>query len=310
MKKIFYVIVLSFCLIATPVVSYADYGNTNNNVIDGIPTIDDDFSDDKNLIAEGCLDNVRSWTNDTQVNEENIKYDKALKKYWEMPLFEENELELQNMQDFADKAFASYNIPVYYNNEQLCNLSVTKGIEVTDDMRNGNIYTEKEIESLERKSGRWHVSSISYDTEIFKNADSVYKLLDDYGIKNSYVYCVNSVGEYYKDVLVIFPEGSTTAEFIVIEGVDNSVLIPNTELGKRTYTYSELKELEASYAASKADRLDESFIGVGEYSSVNESNRNNNNLHYALIAGGAVLAVSAVAIIINFASKKKSKITE
>ncbi len=35
----------------------------------------------------------------------------------------------------------------------------------------------------------------------------------------------------------------------------------------------------------------------------------NNNLQYALIAGGAVLGLCAAALIINFASKKKARVT-
>ena len=123
-------------------------------------------------------------------------------------------------------------------------------------------------------------------------------MLDDYDIEDSEVYIVNNIGGHTKHVFVIFRQNSDIAEFIVFDDlINHSKIVPDTEFGKRTYTYSELKELDIIKANSA-----EYNVGSG-YATDTDT-----DFQYALIAGGAVLGLCAVALIINFASKKKVKV--
>ena len=113
-----------------------------------------------------------------------------------------------------------------------------------------------------------------------------------------------SIGNLPEIVLVVFRENSETAEFIVVDDLNiNSKkeleFIPNTELGKRTYTYNEIKQFGAEY---EMNHDSSETLYTGYYHDIN------NNFQYALIAGGAVLGLCAAALIINLATKKRAKV--
>ena len=155
----------------------------------------------------------------------------------------------------------------------------------------------------------WTVSSVNFDNYKADYINASYNLLNEYNVKNSYVYFIVGFGDYPKRALVIFRENSNNAEFIVIDDFkvnsENEVeFLPNTELGKRTYTYSEFKQLAAVYAVEKGNKEGALYTGASQNPAVN------NTLQYALIAGGAVLAVSAAAGIILAVKKKKTKSVE
>lgn len=269
------------CFIFVPFVSYAEYDNANGNIIDGMQIVNEDLGDDKQKIIDDTLKFMQEMHNDYDVVEDDIDFSRAVKGNFNMPFIENDELTLADMIEFSDNEDTMYNIPI--NNAN------------TDDF----MY----IDVLKDNSGHWGVNAYGADEYKSDYVGAIYDLLDDYKIKNSTVYFVNCIGNLPEIVLVVFRENSETAEFIVVDDLNINLkkeleFIPNTQLGKRTYTYSEMKQLGAEYELNHDDS-ENLYIG---------SALKTHNMQYALIAGGAVLGVCAVALIINFASKKKVRV--
>ena len=305
MKRIMSIVLSIICISVIPMMSYANYDNANGNIIDGTLTINEDLAEDKDLIAEGSMESLHFFFENDSVDDSVIDYDRGLKVYVNMPFSENNELTLSDMENYIEEADAMYNIPVLYDDyDEFCSITVAKGPEVSDEIGNNSDIDDEEIIAREKRAGHWCATSIGsgeYEADYLK---SVNDLLDEYEVHNSYVYCVSGIGNYPALTLVVFRENSQTAEFIPIvdrcKNSDKTIgFIPNTDLGKRTYTYSEMKQLETDYQNS-VDTESEKLVGSGHIE--------NNNFQYALIAGGAVLGLCAVALIINFASKKKVKV--
>lgn len=314
MKKIIFIFVLIICFLSTPLLTYADYNNSNGNIIDGTPSANEDLADDKEIIAESSLNSLRILLEANSLDESAIDYNRASKGYYGMPIYDTDELTREQVQKFVKNAEVAYNVPIKYDeSDEFGTITVAKGVEVTDEIRNNPDHSEHFIKRLEKQENRWCMASASKgDCEMDYN-HAIYNLLEDYGIKNSYVYFINGIGDAGEIALVIFRENSDTAEFLLLDdeyaGDDGKVgLAPNTELGKRTYTYSELKQIDAQRAALIDPNAEVLLDGVDSDFNLDLSADSNYNLEYALIAGGVVLAVSAVAIIINFAMKKRAKV--
>lgn len=306
MKRIMSIVLSIICISVIPMMSYANYDNANGNIIDGTLTINEDLADDKELIAEGSMESLYFFFNNHSIDDSVIDYDRGLKVYVNMPFLENNELTLSDMENYIEEADAMYNIPISYDDyDEFCSITVAKGPEVYDEIRNDSDVDDEEIIAREKRAGHWCATSIGsgeYEADYLK---SVYDLLDEYDVHDSYVYCVSGIGNYPALTLVVFRENSQTAEFIPIvdrcKNSDKTIgFIPNTDLGKRTYTYSEMKQLETDYQNS-VDTESERLVTGGGYIE-------NNNLQYALIAGGAVLGLCAAALIINLATKKRAKV--
>lgn len=282
MKKTVLVLILVLCFIFVPFVSYAEYDNANGNIIDGTQIVNEDLGDDKQKIIDDTLQFMQEMYNDYDVVEDDIDFSRAVKGNFNMPFIENDELTLADMIEFSDNEDTMYNIPI--NNAN------------TDDF----MY----IDILKDNSGHWGVNAYGADEYKSDYVGAIYELLDDYKIKNSSVYFVNCIGNLPEIVLVVFRENSETAEFIVVDDLNiNSKkeleFIPNTELGKRTYTYNEIKQFGAEYEMNH-DSSETLYTGY--------SHDINNNFQYALIAGGAVLGLCAAALIINLATKKRAKV--
>ena len=223
MKKIIFIFTLIICLTAVPLFSYAGYDNANNNIIDGMQSVDKDLAEDKEKIIERALNDIRAHYNDNNIDESIINFNDAMKGNYYMPFVEANELTLEDVQNFVDNENTSYYILL--NNEQKNDYG---SIDLIKTDINGEMH--------------WTVSSVNFDNYKADYINASYNLLNEYNVKNSYVYFIVGFGDYPKRALVIFRENSNNAEFIVIDDFkvnsENEVeFLPNTELGKRTYTY-------------------------------------------------------------------------
>ena len=302
MKNTLITVITVMCLVISNITAYAQSSNYNNNQIDGVMTINEDLSADKNIIFENYCNLVSETANDYKPQEQDIQYDKALKTYWSMPLLEENELTRDVFDNFISLSGYMYDVPVYYENA-FGSLILTRADDVESENRYSFYFSEDDSKIYANPDAHWCAQSLSE----FSKRDylkPIYDLLDDYGITDSEIFCVNTIGSYPANVLVIFRGNSEIAEFIVFEDVkSDGTIIPNTEFGERTYTYSDLKNLDAIYASSadiQQNAEGYSFISV----------ENSNNLQYALIVGGVVLALTAAAGIILAVRKKKVKTAE
>lgn len=314
MKKIIFIFVLIICFIATPLSVYANYNNANGNIIDGSSTVNEDLAEDKELIAESSLSSLRILLEANSLDDNAIDYDRASKAYFNMPFYDTEELSRSQMQEFVKNAEVAYNVPIKYDeSDEFGTITVAKGVEVTDEMRNNSDYSEHFIQRLEKQENRWCMASASKGECEMDYNNAIYELLNDYGIENSYVYFVNGIGDAGETALVIFRENSDNAEFLLLDdeytGDDGKVRIAtDTDFGDRMYTYSELKEIDAQRAASIDPNEEVLLLGVDSDFDLDLTSESNYNLEYALIAGGAVLGLCALALIINFASKKKVKV--
>ncbi len=315
MKKIIFIFVLIICFAATPLLTYANYDNANGNIIDGTLTINEDLADDKELIAESSLNSLRILLEANSLDESAIDYDRASKAYFNMPFYDTDELSRSQMQEFVKKAETAYNVPIKCaESDEFGTITVAKGVKVTDEMRNNPDYSEHFIQRLEKQENRWCMASASKGECEMDYNNAIYELLNDYGIENSYVYFVNGIGEASEIALVIFRENSNNAEFLLLDdeyaGDDGKVRIAaDKDFGDRTYSYSEVKEIDAQRAALIDPNEEALLLGVDSDFDLDLTSDSNYNLEYALIAGGAVFGLCAAALIINFASKKKARVT-
>ncbi len=307
MKKFIFTIIL--CLIAVPMLAYADYDNSNGNILESTVSADKDLTPDKEHIAAGCMESIRFFFEKDDVDDSVIDYSRASKGYYGMPLYDTEELSAKQVEDFVENATAVYDIPVKYDDyEEFCSIKLTKGTAVTDEIRNNPEYDEEDIRRFENDEGRWSMSTVGSGECEMDYIGAAYDLLDEYDIHNSFVYFIGGIGNSGEAALVIFRENSDIAEFIVIDdrcvNFDKTMgFVPNTKFGKKTYTYSELKQLDAENFAAFDPNAEVLLGGNDAVLNVNKAN----NCKYAMIAGGAVLAVSATALIINFALKKKNR---
>lgn len=291
MKKASVVISLIFCfLFVMPVVAYGE----NNNIIVGVPA-EEDLGEYKDRIYNEYCCEMEEKDENYQPSESDIEYDKAVRVYWDMPALEKDELTRDDMEEFARLSYYIYCVPFHYNNSN-AELLITRGGEILKENRYNIDLPENSNKFYMNYEKPWHIGNVSYDFYCNDYVKVINNLLDDYNIKNSTVYYLNSINALHRSVLVIFNENSDNAQFIVIdEIVNHNKIVPNTEFGKRPYTYSELKEIKST----DSFEFNEGYAGYSPDSDT--------NLQYALIAGGVVLAVSAMAIIINFAMKKRAK---
>ena len=282
MKKLTFIFVLVILITITPLTAHANYNNENGNIIDGTQSVNADLEEDKDKIMKSALEDIREHYGDDSIDENVIDLNKAIKVNFYMPFLEKDDLTLEDVKKLVDNENTAYNILLQdYNGRDFGYIDIIKNEE-----------------------NHWCVSSVGFDEYKSDYLKAVYDLLDDYKIKNSSVYFVNCIGNLPEIVLVVFRENSETAEFIVVDDLNiNSKkeleFIPNTELGKRTYTYNEIKQFGAEYEMNH-DSSETLYTGY--------SHDINNNFQYALIAGGAVLGLCAAALIINLATKKRAKV--
>lgn len=314
MKKLVFIFILIISFMSMPLFTYANYDNSNGNIIDGSSTVNEDLAEDKELIASQSMNSLYFFFNTKDIDDSVIDYDRASKAYFNMPFYDTEELSRNQMQEFVQNADSIYNLPVKYDDcDKFCSIVIGKGIEVTDEIRSNPQYDENDIRQFELEENRWCVTSVGRgDCEMDYN-NAIYVLLNDYGIENSYVYFVNGIGDAGEIALVIFRENSDNAEFLLLDdeyaGDDGKVRIAaDTDFGDRMYTYSELKEIDAQRAASIDPNEEVLLLGVDSDFDLDLTSESNYNLEYALIARGAVLGLCALALIINFASKKKVKV--
>lgn len=295
MKKVYIALIVILCLSVSSITAYAQNSNHNDNIIDGVMTINDDLGAYKDDIFEDYCRLISEQTENYIPKEEDIQYDKALKTYWGMPLLEENELTRDVFNEFISLSGYMYDVPVYCENNFTA-LMLVRADDVVSENRYSFDFSQQNSKIYANADAQWSAQSINpYPVKDFLKP--VYDLLDTYEITDSEVFCVNNIGCCPTNVFVIFKENSSSAEFIVVKEIkEDGTIVPNTEFGERLYTYNDLKELDAIYSVS-----DESgFIG-GESAFF----ENHNNVQYAMTACGAVLAVSALALVIKLALKKK-----
>ena len=128
MKKIIFIFVLIICFIATPSSVYANYNNTNGNIIDGSSTVNEDLAEDKELIAESSLSSLRILLEANSLDDNAIDYDRASKAYFNMPFYDTEELSRSQMQEFVKNAEVAYNVPIKYDeSDEFGTITVAKG---------------------------------------------------------------------------------------------------------------------------------------------------------------------------------------
>lgn len=291
MKKIVGIIFIIFVLLCIPMTVFA-----GNNVIIGMP-IQDELGEYSDSIYEDYCKMLEQTEEQYQPSESDIKYDRGARIYFDMPLLEKNELTRADMEEFTRISAYMYLIPVQFNGKD-AEILLSKGFDAVFDNRYNLNMPENFYKFYFNDKYDWKIGTVDYDYYFYDYNASVNELLDDYDIEDSEVYIVNNIGGHTKHVFVIFRQNSDIAEFIVFDDlINHSKIVPDTEFGKRTYTYSELKELDIIKANSA-----EYNVGSG-YATDTDT-----DFQYALIAGGAVLGLCALALIINFASKKKVKV--
>lgn len=234
---------IMFCM---PITAFAD------NVIVGTNAIDEDLDACKESIFADYYQNILGENRDYRPSDADIMYDKAVRVYWDMPFIESDELTRAQMQEFASLSAYAYYIPVKCNDDN-ASLIVTKSFYSSSKNRYNLDISGKFNKFYFKEDAGWHMQSVDFKYYYLDCIKSVNELLYGYGIDNSDVYFVNSIGGLTKNVLVIFRENSNTAEFIILDDVlTHQIIVPNTELGRKTYTYSEIKEFDNSQQNSYA----------------------------------------------------------
>lgn len=292
MKKIIIALIILACLffgICMPV--YAE------NVIIGTKEANEVLEPDKDLILEG----LKKY--DETADNSIILYDRAIATCLSADIFSMETINNETMYDYMKQAVIAYDIPVECDQTNII-LKIGKGDPVTDEDR--QIYPQEYIDYYEMLSGRWNINGIQEWDFKFDYINHINRLLEENNISNSNVYLVGSIAVNLDLVAVICRENSDT-EFLILDGWDaDSKRISFDNPDNTLYTYDELKGFAQIWGPEY-----ENYIGGGSSTNINNKTvSGNNSVQYSLIAGGAVLFVSAAALIINFASKKKHKAAE
>lgn len=247
MKKICLALIAVLFLAVSSIITYAQNNNHNNNIIDGVMTINDDLDDYKDDIFEDYCKLISEQTENYIPEEEDIQYDKALKTYWGMPLLEENTLTRDVFNEFISLSGYMYDVPVYYENNFTA-LMLARADDVESENRYSFDFSQQNSKIYANPDAEWSAQSINpYPEKDF--LEPVYDLLDAYEITNSEVFCVNNIGCCPTNVFVIFEKNSSIAEFIVVKEIkEDGTIVPHTEFGERLYTYDDLKKLDAIYS--------------------------------------------------------------
>lgn len=143
-------------------------------------------------------------------------------------------------------------------------------------------------------NGNFYVTGGEEDPERFNHIESIEALLDKNGVTDANVYLFGGVNGKLRTIAAVCRDNEDV-QFLILNGSDETdKMYSDLTSDSRLYSYDEIKYIASLYTYT------EGYDGGAGFAE-------NNNMQYALIAGGAVLAVSVVAIIINFATKKRAK---
>lgn len=287
MKKFIITLILLISVLFTnSIVAFAE-----NNIV-GTNEANEVLSSDKDIIYEYAAKSLPNKIG-VQISEDMISYDRAIGYCNDINLFEKSTLNNDDMREYINNSQIHYEVPVYHNG-QTAILIVAKGSEVTEEDR--NTFPQDYIEYYESIEGRYNVNGIELWSDGFDNLDYINSLLAENNVTDANIYLVGAAASNL-DFIAVVCQGNDEAEFLILDGWDtDDNHINHTNPDSKLYSYKEIKKIAKNYEFNADD------IGGGA------GYIENNNLQYALIAGGAVLGLCAVALIINFASKKKVKV--
>lgn len=245
------------------------------NYIDGLDsTVDISSQENRQGIYEYAAYVIKQDEN-AELEYEDVEFDNAFKCYAAYDFLEIDTMNEDIIRELISDAPCSYEVPVNFDGG-------TRKILLNES---------------EEEPGKWNVVGI-YWKECRVDYLSVLKnSLKENHIENANIYIMGRGGVNI-GIAAAVCESDKPVQFLILEGEDiESQDITFDNPSSKLYSYDELKEMAVF------TEYEEGTVG-GEGAGYIE----NNNFQYALIAGGAVLGLCAVALIINFASKKKAKV--
>lgn len=241
-----------------------------SNHIDGTDLTPEITLDNRQKIMDYASEHLKQ-----EINESNIFFDQTYKVYLDVyELLDYDVMTEDLIKELRCKTDAVFrSVPVYGENE-----TITVWL-APDNENNGDFY----------------VTGGEEDTERFNHIEFIESLLEKNGVNDANVYLFGGVNGNLRTIAAVC-RGNEDVQFLILNGTDeNDKMYSDLSSDSRLYSYNEIKYIASLYTYT------EGYDGGGGYIE-------NNNLQYALIAGGAVLGLCAVALIINFASKKKVKV--
>ena len=243
--------------------------NDSANVINGADSTVDISTENQMEIIK-YLNELSSY----EITENNVDFKKAYKAYVDVPeLFDYDEMTEDIIIDLISEKEYCYCVAAHTEDEH---------VEAT---------LNKDSES----ENHWKVISSAVDTERFDYFDSLNALLDKNGVTDANVYILGGINGKIRTVAAVCRENKDV-QFLILYGSDEEEnMYSFTSENSRLYSYDEIKHIASLYVEMP------DHDGGGDYA------LNSNNFQYALIVGGAVLALTAVAGIILAVGKKKVK---
>jgi len=144
-------------------------------------------------------------------------------------------------------------------------------------------------------NGDFKVTGGEEDPERFNHIESIHALLDANGVADANVYLFGGVNGKLRTIAAVCRENEDV-QFLILHGSDeNDKMYSDLTSTSRLYSYEEIKYIASLY--TETEGYDGGEGGLAQ-----------NNLQYACLAGGAVLMVTAVAVMIRVAARKKAEV--
>lgn len=294
-KNIFAIIIMVISLLFIfNITSYAD-------IITNSTAIKEDLNDNLDVILE-TVNDLASEDLKNIVTEDSINFNKVIKQYSQINILEYDKINNEMMMDLTENAEKFYYLPIYYDDYTLL-FSITKGTEATEEQKNSGVFTEKDIEYIERVANKWHASSYAICSYEWDDTEYIEGLLKSNNIYDANIYIIGGVSTNLERVAVVCPDNEE-AQFIILDGwIENDNKIDYNSPDNKLYSYNEIKEI-----ASLSSPQDDLISGNG---SNFQQEENQNYTQYILIgAAAAILLASAVTAICITKKRKKHVNTE
>lgn len=294
MKKSIITLITFLCLLVA--VCMPAYAESIGNTIDGVETAEDELTPDYEIFFKSIAKSMSTKAVPAVTNED-FDYSKAVKVYNDINIFEDNNTNLERIQEKLKTADYVYFLPIYRENKAYV-YTLGKGLPFREELRDTGTFTDEDISYIESVEGRWDYTEVTVFDNEFDYIEDAKRMLEYNNIQNTRVYFVGGAGSGLTYIAVLCGENGDI-HFNIISGIDenDNVISEQENRSYKLYTYDEMKVLAERGGEVQSDQLD----GLVHHS------ESKNHFWSALFAAGAVLAVTAIAVSVTIAIKKKHK---
>ena len=287
MKKIICTFI-SFCILL--IGSIPVYANAySSSLFDDI----EELKSCEELIVSDLIYKVPDFTN------EDIDYERALKTYYKVNLFDLESIDENSANDLLEKSDYFFRIQVDANDKCL-EIVLEKVGEVTDEIRERHGNDSDTVKWMEENSGKWIISSerVLEKSDYDKFKKDIVKFVEKSKTKYKKIHEISGLSGNLLAVVMLVTEDSEI-QFKIIHGSVNGKVIDYYNPDDNLYSLEELKEIANQFDPSDFELL------YGLEPPTQPSN--NNTIIIAAACAGVVIIAAAAAVTVICIKKKKAK---